>query len=214
MKNMKRMKHRLASLKPLGCLLLVAMFVAIYSLASADAMEDERISAAADTENKEAYITELEMTSYKEEPEDTTVESTYYDVDLTDDLQDYIFDLCNEYGVDEKIVIAVIEKESGYNPDATADNGNSQGLMQIWKSCHKDRMKNLGVDNLYNPQDNIAVGIDVLAEKLGKYQDTEMALIAYNTGDAGAYENYFSKGIYSNSYSQAVLAIAGSLQMR
>ena len=44
MKNMKRMKHRLASLKPLGCLLLVAMFVAIYSLASADAMEDERIS--------------------------------------------------------------------------------------------------------------------------------------------------------------------------
>lgn len=68
-------------------------------------------------------------------------------------------------------------------------------------------MKNLGVDNLYNPQDNITVGIDVLAEKLGKYQDTEMALIAYNTGDAGAYENYFSKGIYSNSYSQAVLAI-------
>ena len=99
MKNMKRMKHRLASLKPLGCLLLVAMFVAIYSLASADAMEDERISATADTENKEAYITELEMTSYKEEPEDTTVESTYYDVDLTDDLQDYIFDLCNEYNI-------------------------------------------------------------------------------------------------------------------
>lgn len=119
MKNMKRMKHRLASLKPLGCLLLVAMFVAIYSLASADAMEDERISAAADAENKETYITELEMTDYRENPEDTAVEYFYYDVNLTDDLQDYIFDLCNEYGVDEKIVIAVIEKESGYDPDAT-----------------------------------------------------------------------------------------------
>ena len=116
--------------------------------------------------------------------------------------------------MDPALVLAVIEKESGYNPDASGDNGKSQGLMQIWRNAHKKRMKKLGAVNLYDPRDNVLVGIDILAEKLEKYEDAEKALIAYNAGDAGAKKHYFSKGIYSNSYSRAVLKIAKEIQTK
>ena len=117
-------------------------------------------------------------------------------------------------GVDPALVLAIIEKESGYNPDSAGDNGRSQGLMQIWRSFHEKRMEKLGAANLYDPRDNVIVGIDILAEKLDKYEDVEKALIAYNAGDAGAKKHYFSKGIYSNGYSRAVLKIAEEIRTK
>lgn len=86
--------------------------------------------------------------------------------------------------------------------------------MQIWRSLHEKKMKKLGVANLYDPRDNVLVGIDILAEKLEKYEDAEKALIAYNAGDAGAKKHYFSKGIYSSSYSRAVLKIAEEIRTK
>ena len=68
--------------------------------------------------------------------------------------------------------------------------------------------------NLYDPYDNIIVGIDILAEKLAKYEDVEKALIAYNAGDAGARKLYFEKGIYSNRYSRAVMEIAENIRTK
>ena len=133
---------------------------------------------------------------------------------LTEDLQDVIIDTAGGRGVDPALVLAVIEKESGYNPDAAGDNGRSQGLMQIWRSFHEKRMEKLGAVNLYDPKDNVLVGIDILAEKLDKYEDVEKALIAYNAGDAGAKKHYFSKGVYSNGYSRAVIEIAEKVRTK
>ena len=75
-------------------------------------------------------------------------------------------------------------------------------------------MEKLGAANLYDPKDNVLVGIDILAEKLDKYEDIEKALIAYNAGDAGAKKHYFSKGVYSNGYSRAVLKIAEEIRTK
>lgn len=33
--------------------------------------------------------------------------------------------------------------------------------MQIWRSLHEKKMKKLGVANLYDPRDNVLVGIDI-----------------------------------------------------
>lgn len=185
--------------KPAGGILAVIIIIGGYSLASAD-------------DYKEAQLRARPVVMELEEPAEP--ERTYYDVPLTEDLQDIIIDISEKRGVDPALVLAVIEKESGYDPAAAGDNGRSQGLMQIWRSAHEKRMEKLGVVNLYDPKDNILVGIDILAEKLDKYEDTEKALIAYNAGDAGAKKHYFSKGIYSNGYSQAVLKIAEEIQTK
>ena len=183
--------------KPIGGVLAVAFIITAYSMASADDYQEAQRRARPAAEIQ------------AEEPK-----RTYYDVPLTEDLQDIIIDVSEKRGVDPALVLAVIEKESGYNPDASGDNGKSQGLMQIWRNAHKKRMKKLGVANLYDPRDNVLVGIDILAEKLEKYEDEEKALIAYNAGDAGAKKHYFSKGIYSDSYSRAVLKIAEEIQTK
>lgn len=184
--------------RPMGGILAVAFFITAYSIASAD-------------DYKEA-IKRQELAAQPKVEELEEPERIYYNVPLTEGLQDVVIETAEERGVDPILIFAVIEKESGYNPDASGDNGNSQGLMQIWRSFHEKRMEKLGTVNLYDAKDNIITGIDILAEKLETYQDIEKALIAYNAGDAGAKKMYFSKGIYSNSYSRAVLKIAEEIK--
>lgn len=195
--------------KPIGGVLAVAFIITAYSMASADDCQEAKRRA----QQPQTVVQETQK-EVAELPRPEEPERTYYDVPLTEELQDIIIDAAESCGVDPVLVLAVIEKESGYNPDASGDNGKSQGLMQIWRSAHKKRMKKLGAVNLYDPRDNVLVGIDILAEKLEKYEDAEKALIAYNAGDAGAKKHYFSKGIYSSSYSRAVLKIAENIQTK
>lgn len=195
--------------KPIGGVLAVAFIITAYSMASADDCQEAKRRA----QQPQTVVQETQK-EVAELPRPEEPERTYYDVPLTEELQDIIIDAAESCGVDPVLVLAVIEKESGYNPDASGDNGKSQGLMQIWRSAHKKRMKKLGAVNLYDPRDNVIVGVDILAEKLEKYEDAEKALIAYNAGDAGAKKHYFSKGIYSSSYSQAVMEIAENIQTK
>ena len=192
--------------KPIGGVLAVAFIITAYGMASADDCQE--------AQRRAQPATVIQAEEPEEPPKAEEPKRTYYDVPLTEDLQDIIIDISEERGVDPALVLAVIEKESGYNPDASGDNGRSQGLMQIWRSFHEKRMEKLGAVNLYDPRDNVIVGIDILAEKLDKYEDAEKALIAYNAGDAGAKKHYFSKGIYSSSYSRAVLKIAEEIRTK
>lgn len=126
-------------------------------------------------------------------------------IPLPEEFQTYINDVCKSYEIDPVIVFSIIEKESDYDTNAIGDNGDSEGLMQVQRKHHGERMARLGVTDLFDPYENVLVGVDYLAELLTKYGDMEMALIAYNAGATGANEDYFSKGVYSNGYSQAVL---------
>ena len=138
--------------------------------------------------------------------ETTTEKVIYYDIPLSKELQDYTRKICEEYGnVDETLVYALIKQESNFRVKALGDNGRSKGLMQIQEIWHKERMKKLGVDSLMTAKGNIRVGIDILSEKIDKYDDLGKALTAYNAGDGGAYKYYFSKGIYANDYAKKII---------
>lgn len=138
---------------------------------------------------------------------------TYFDCPLSHDLQDYIADLCAEVSIDPAVIVAMIGKESTYRADAKGDKGKSLGLMQIQPRWHSERMERLGCDDLLDPYDNVTVGIDLLAELIEKYDgNVNMALMSYNAGATGAKRNWFSKGIYENKYSKAVMKLAEELK--
>lgn len=123
-------------------------------------------------------------------PEPTTW--TRYPVNLDDELQKHIERLCSKYKVPASIVMAVIEAESGCDPNAMGDveNGYYQsfGLMQIREKSHHDRCIRLGADNLFSPYQNTLVGIDYLAELIDYFDgDYEKALSFYNHDDSGQY---------------------------
>ena len=143
---------------------------------------------------------------------DELPEPETWDVPLENDLQLFIADLCETVSIEPELVLAIIENESQWNPEAVGDGGRSFGLMQVQRWCHKDRMNRLGCDDLLDPYQNVLVGIDILAEKMAKYDTIGEDLTAYNAGDYGAYVHYFSKGIYANDYAKEVMARAEELK--
>ena len=95
----------------------------------------------------------------------------------------HIDKIAKRYGLNPDIVKALIEEESGWLASAEGDNGNSIGLMQIQERWHKERLTRLGITNLYDPEQNVTVGCDILSELLNKYGNYEDALSVYNSGN-------------------------------
>ena len=165
------------------------------------------------TETQEPVTEPTEATEPIEETEPTTEPGVrLYNVPYDEDLQLHIIAQAEQYGIDPAIVFAVIWKESRYYYTASGDNDESLGIMQIKQKFHQWRMDCLGVTDLLDPYQNVMVGCHILGEKLSEYEDIEMALMVYNAGATGAKNNCFSKGIYTNKYSQAVLAKAEELR--
>lgn len=134
----------------------------------------------------------------------------YYNVPLSEDLQDYIFELCGDYGIDPAIIIGMINQESRFTADAIGDSGNSLGLMQIQPQWNYDRMNRLGCPDLLDPYQNVTVGIDILAYYLNQSGSIEYSLMAYNGGPTYA-SNMWNSGQIS-SYASSIINYANNLE--
>ena len=106
-----------------------------------------------------------------------------------------------KYNVDKNLILAVIKAESNFNENAIS-NRNAIGLMQLMEETAKDvaNKNNIEIDNenikeeLCDVYKNIEVGTAYIASLLQKYQNTEVALAAYNAG-IGTVDNWIEKGI-------------------
>ena len=128
-----------------------------------------------------------------------------YDVPLSNEVQRYIFNVSDYYGIEPALILAVIERESSYNEAAIGDGGESYGLMQVQGRVWSVRMDELGVTDLLNPYENIAIGVDILAAHLEQGLGVEWALMAYNGGVS--YANKMTAEGKVSKYAQSVLEI-------
>lgn len=117
----------------------------------------------------------------------------------------YIYDACEAFEVNKSITSAIIEAESGWNPQAVNPVTNASGLMQIVPTAWNQMVDAL-IDSCdlaskpdsfdpLEPYDNVLVGIYTL-DWLTQYYDGDLpsALLAYawgyNAADKAIAEGY------------------------
>jgi hypothetical protein len=94
------------------------------------------------------------------------------------DFESLIASASAKYGVPESLIKAVIDTESGFNPNVVSSAG-AKGLMQLMDGT----AAGLGVSNAYDPAQNIDGGTKYLSLQLQRFGgEVKMALAAYNAG--------------------------------
>ncbi|MGJ4789218.1 lytic transglycosylase domain-containing protein [Leptospira koniambonensis] len=100
------------------------------------------------------------------------------------DLSSIIERESNKNHLDPNLVKSVIKAESNFKPNAVSSKG-AIGLMQLMPGTADI----LGVENPFDPEENIAGGTKFLADMMKKFGNSDMAIAAYNAGP-GAVQKY------------------------
>ena len=94
------------------------------------------------------------------------------------EIDNLITKYADKNGLDEDFVKAVINQESGFNPNATSHCG-AMGLMQLMPAT----AQGLGVKDAYDAEQNIEGGTKYLKGLMDRFDnDKSLALAAYNAG--------------------------------
>ena len=100
-------------------------------------------------------------------------------------IKQMLVDAARKHGVDESLVLAVANAESGYRSDAVSSVG-AVGVMQLMPGT----AASLGVTDSFDAKQNIDGGVRYLKQMLSRFGgNISLALAAYNAGP-GAVEKY------------------------
>ena len=115
-----------------------------------------------------------------------------------------ITSMAETHGVDPMLVRALIRVESGDQPAARSNKG-AMGLMQLMPST----ARLYKVRNPYDPKANIAAGVRHLKSLLDRYATVDLALAAYNAGEAAVKKfNGIPPYRETHDYVSRILALA------
>ena len=93
-------------------------------------------------------------------------------------IQATILQVAREQNMDPNLLRAVVDAESGFNPNETSKTG-AMGLMQLMP----DTARSVGVANVLNPYQNLTGGAKYLNQMIKRYDgNVALALAAYNAG--------------------------------
>lgn len=119
----------------------------------------------------------------------------------------YIEEMALKYDIEPEFIQAVIATESCYDHKAVSRVG-AQGLMQLMPATARE----LGVNNPFDPRENIGGGVRYLRQMLDTFdQDKRLALAAYNAGP-NAVKKYGGIPPYKETrkYVKKIFALYGS----
>jgi hypothetical protein len=102
----------------------------------------------------------------------------------TEQLKEIARQKARDFGVNEDIFLKLVQKESGWNPQAKSSAG-AMGLVQLMPGT----AQGLGVSNPYDPVQSLTGGARYLSQQLKRFGSYDKALAAYNAGP-GNVERY------------------------
>jgi len=99
-------------------------------------------------------------------------------------VKNLVQEAAQKFDVSPDLIDSVIQAESNYNPFAVSPKG-AQGLMQLMP----DTARRFGVQDVFDPRDNILGGVKYLRFLQDTFKDDKLAVAAYNAGE-GAVTKY------------------------
>jgi len=139
------------------------------------------------------------------------------DIPLDEEIQEYIYNLCEEIDLEFELALALFKLESNFNHNTINHNNNNTydiGIGQLNSKYFIEYGERAGIENFdpYNIKHNIKASlyglkhyIDYWSNKGLKDEElTKMALLSYNRGLNGA-KNYRKKYGIDHSYNKIVL---------
>ena len=147
----------------------------------------------------------VEVPAYKSNVLVDTADVFLFDVPLSDSLQRYIYEICADENVPVTLVMAMIEHESGFDPEAVSPT-DDYGLMQINAVNHEWLKEEYRCADMMNPYQNVFCGISIISSYIDKYGELDKALMAYNMGNYGA-QKAWKNGVTSIVYSEEILSL-------
>ena len=131
------------------------------------------------------------------------IENQYYDIPISETLQDYTREESESRNVPYELVLAVMEVESNFVANAISPTYD-YGLMQINRGNHGWLRRTFGFEDIMDERNNITSGVYMMSTLYNKYGDIHKTLMAYNYGEPKAKE-YWAKGIVQSEYSKKVV---------
>lgn len=147
----------------------------------------------------------VEVPAYKSNVLVDTADVFLFDVPLSDSLQRYIYEICADENVPVTLVMAMIEHESGFDPEAVSPT-DDYGLMQINAVNHEWLKEEYRCADMMNPYQNVFCGISIISSYIDKYGELDKALMAYYMGNYGA-QKAWKNGVTSIAYSEEILSL-------
>lgn len=119
--------------------------------------------------------------------------------------------IAKQHRLDPALLHAVISAESSFIPEAVSEAG-AMGMMQLMPST----AQRFGVDDPFDPEANIDGGARYLRHLLDRFADLNLALAAYNAGEAAvqSYGNIIPPYPETQRYVEKVLAYYAYFQER
>lgn len=148
-------------------------------------MEEETKKVTQEKEASSAQTTSQTASAGSVAKTTGTTGTVKSDGTLTTTLDDIFKRASEKYGVSYDFLVAVAKAESDFNPKCVSSAG-ARGIMQIMPY----EAKELGVDDVFDAEQNIMASAKLLAAHLKKFNgDTTLAAAAYNAG-SGRVQQY------------------------
>ena len=106
----------------------------------------------------------------------------------TEEIAHHVVELCDEQGVDINIIIAIMQAESQFVPEATNKRSKAAGLMQVMPFWAKD-FNIKSKQELYEIETNIYAGIRVLKIFLDEHNGNMTKALYRYVGGSKKYPN-------------------------
>lgn len=134
----------------------------------------------------------------------------YERIKLSQEWQEYTYEMCLKYNVPYEIILGLMGAETGWDVGiGVSDNGIYYGIGMVNIEYNKEKCRKYGFE-LCTPAGGVEATCLIISQKLNTFEDIDKALIAYNRGDGGA-RRLFRKGIYSTRYDRRIHEITNGM---